>query len=96
VQVGPLHTVARRFLALLLEVLEAPIPPVPGLYLLYKYVSLLQVIFPPGVICVLFLEPTAPFFLNKNPFVLPNQNCPFELVPIPDIYIYLLLDIKNF
>ena len=72
--------------------LDAPTPPVPGLYLLYKSVALLQVILPPGPIFVLRRPPTPTFFLYKKPgkFVwLPYQNWPFEgPEPKADIYIF--------
>jgi hypothetical protein len=72
--------------------LEAPTPPPPGLYLLYKYVSLLHVILPPGLNLVLRLAPTPKFFLYKNPGNVepPNQNWPLEgPEPKADIYIYI-------
>jgi hypothetical protein len=81
-------------------VLDAPTPPVPGLYLLYKSVALLQVILPPGAIFVLRRPPTPTFFLYKNPgkfVVFPYQNCPFEgPEPKADIYIYPLLKKVDF
>jgi hypothetical protein len=67
-------------------VLDAPTPPCPGLYLLYKSVELLQVILPPGPILVLLLPPTPTFFLYKKPgklVVFPYQKLPFELLPVP-------------
>jgi hypothetical protein len=60
--------------------------------LLYKYVSLLHVILPPGAILVLRLAPTPRFFLYKNPGKVdpPNQNWPLEgPEPKADIYIYI-------
>jgi hypothetical protein len=81
--------------------LEAPTPPPPGLYLLYKSVALLQVTLPPGAILVLRRPPTPTFFLYKNPgkFVeLPYQKFPFELLPFPkaDIYINMIKNNINY
>jgi hypothetical protein len=84
---GP-HTVANRFFARLFEIDDAPTPPPPGLNLLYKYVELLHVIFPPGFIFVLRLPPTPTFFLYKKPYG-PYQNWPLEGPdPNADMYIY--------
>jgi hypothetical protein len=56
-------------------------------------------VFPPGANFVLRLPPTPTFFLYKNPgkFVLaPYQNCPLELLPVPnaDILSILIMYIK--
>jgi hypothetical protein len=55
--------------------------------------------FPPGLNLVLRLPATPTFFLNKNPgkVLPPNQNCPYELDPVPklDIVIYILSTFKK-
>ena len=90
-----LQTVANRFLARRLEVVDAPTPPVPGLYLLKMYVDELQVTPPPGFIFVLRRPATPTFFLYKNPgnpVLFPYQNWPLEN-PDPKADIFCLINV---